>query len=179
MSLSAKDRKELQFRRLLESSPSALKIVADRTLIEERLRALPRRVWPLATVARLFGASPSLLRKWMGRGLLAPFKQPSKSYRSGITVRGIQAFLRQLCEQAERGIRFRRRRRYPAGEKCLKAFRELGRDEILSPAEFAARARVGVTTVHRLLAAGWLDGWYPSPHRPKICGSRKPFSKNI
>ncbi len=155
---------------LLQTSPAAGKIVGARKAIESHLRAQPRRVWPGATIARHFGISASLLRKWMDMGLIARFKPPSRHYRAGLTERSIRDFLRGLSKQAEWGIGLVRIRDRPAEERCRKAFRELQPGEAPSTREFAARAGVAVTTVHRLLACGILQAWYPTPYRPKICG---------
>jgi transposase-like protein len=155
--------------RLLRSSPAAWKIVEARETIERSLRSRPRKVWPTATIAKLFGISPSLLRKWVHLGLIPRFRPPSKYYRPGLTARSVRSFLRELAEPVEWGIQLVRKRTRPAEEKCRKALRELAGGEAPAPAEFAARAGVAVTTVHRLLADGFLPAWYPTPHPPRIC----------
>ena len=105
----------------------------------------------------------------MGLGLLSRFRRPSKSHRTGLTPRSVRTFLRELAEQSEWEIELVRKRPRPAEQRCVKATVELGKRETLAPAEFAARARVAVTTVRRLLAEGTLDAWRHTPHRPKIC----------
>jgi transposase-like protein len=145
------------------------RILERRSQIESALRAKPRRVWPFATVARLFGISPSLLRKWVEQGLLSRFRRPSDQHRPGLTERAIRRFLDAVATESESGVELFRERARPAEEKCRKAKTGLRAREALSPAEFAARAGVAVTTVLRLLAEGTLNAWYPTPHRPKIC----------
>ena len=168
-------RRDIQFDRqyrilrLLAGSPGARSIAGDRTRIESALRAKPRRVWPLATVARLFGISPSLLRKWTGQGFLSMFRRPTEHHRPGLTERAVRKFLAELAAEAESGTEYFLHRPRRAEEKCRKANANWKPGEALAPAEFAARAGVSVTTVRRLLAAGDLDAWHPTPHRPKIC----------
>jgi transposase-like protein len=142
-----------------------------RSWIESALHAKPKRVWPFATVARLFGISPSLLRKWVEQDLLSRFRRPTEHHRPGLTERAIRRFLAAVATESESGVELFRERARPAEEKCRTAKTELQAGEALSPAEFAARAGVAVTTVHRLLAEGSLQAWYPTPHRPKICTS--------
>jgi len=158
--------KLLQF---LARSAAAKGIPGKHCEIEGTLDGNRRRVWPLATVARLFGISPSLLRKWAKLGLVSLFKRPSGHYRPGLTERAVRRFLKELAEAAESGIQLRYRRPCPAWKRCREAVRGLKPGEALAPAEFAARAGVSVTTVRRLLAMHELNAWHPTPHRPKVC----------
>ena len=154
---------------LLARSAAAKGIIGKRHAIESALRARRRRVWPLAAVARMFGISPSLLRKWAKQGLVSLFQRPTDSHRPGLTERAIRQFLKELAAEAESGIELFHHRPRPAEERCREAVRGLKPGEVLAPAEFAARAEVAVTTVRRLLVIRELDAWYPTPHRPKIC----------
>jgi transposase-like protein len=124
-------------------------MIERRAWIERALRVKPRRVWPFATVAHLFGISPSLLRKWVERGLLSRFRRPTEHHRPGLTERAIRRFLAAVATESESGVELFRERARPAEEKCRTAKTELQAGEALSPAEFAARAGVAVTTVHR------------------------------
>lgn len=154
---------------LLAGSQAAKGTIANRHEVERNLKATPRRVWPLAKVARWFGISPSLLRKWAKQGLLPLFKRPSEHHRPGVTGHAIRTFLAELVSATESGMEVYCHRARPAEKRCHEAMRSLKPGEALAPAEFAARARVAVTTVRRLLAMGELRAWYPTPHRPKIC----------
>lgn len=110
---SARDDKELRIYRLLRSSPAAWKIIESRAAIEHHLRSRPRRVWPCATIAKLFGISPGLLRKWIDQGLLSRFRRPSEHHRPGLTARSVQSFLRELAEKRPMG--------HPSGEEAVPA----------------------------------------------------------
>ena len=107
--------------RLLEGSSAAGRIAGNRARIESALRAKPRRVWPLATVARLFGISPSLLRKWVGQGLLSRFRRPTAHHRPGLTERAVRRFLRELAGEAESGTPVFLHRPRPAEKRCREA----------------------------------------------------------
>ena len=155
--------------RLLASSTAAKNILDKRPQIESALRTKTKRVWPLATVARLFGISPSLLRKWATQGLVSLFKPPTERHRPGLTEQAIRKFLAGLSAEAASGIELFLHRPRPAEEKCRETVRGLKPGEALAPAEFAVRAKVAVTTVRRLLVMGELDAWYPTKYRPKIC----------
>ena len=136
-------------------------------------------MWPTATVARLLGISRALLRKWMGQGLLVPHVPPSEHHRSGILARSVRAFLDALERGNDSRIQVAPRRRpRPAEARCRTAESQLAEGEEYSPAEFAARAGVSVTTVMRMLANEELVAWYPTPRRPKICHWRHKERKN-
>jgi transposase-like protein len=165
----AKEKRRLAIFRLFLRSEAVRTIMARHAWIERQMREKPRKVWPFAKIARLFGISPSLLRKWVAQGLITRFRPPSAHHREGLTERAVREFLREVAERADSGIEFTLRRPRPAVEKCRKVLRELQRGEALTPREFAARAGVAPTTVHRLLAEHFLVAWYPTPYRPKIC----------
>ena len=169
MKRNTEDERRWKLLQLLARSAAAKEIIGKRPQIENALRATRRRVWPLATVARLFGISASLLRKWAKEGLVSLFRRPSAHHRPGLTEKAVRRFLKELAEEAESGTEVFPHRPRHAEERCRKATQELKPGEVLAPAEFAARARVAVTTVRRLLAIGELDAWYPTPHRPNIC----------
>jgi len=155
--------------RLVSVSRAAKEIVVNRAVIEKSLSSKPRLVWPLATVARLMGISPSLLRKWANLGLITLYQRPTAHHRPGLTRKAIHKFLAELAEESASILEIYFRRPRPAEAKCLKAICGLQKGDIFTPAEFAARAGVATTTVHRLIACHVLDVWYPTPHRPKIC----------
>jgi len=72
------------------------------------------------------------------------------------------------------------KRRKPAEERCRQAAWQLGRNELLKPDEFAARACVSVTTVRRMLAAEIIREYRPTPRRIRICHwDRKKLRKRI
>lgn len=169
MKRPANEERLRQIYRLLRASPAVWRIIEQRAFIEAQLHQVRRKVWPFAKVARLFGISPSLLRKWIGQGLLAPFGRPTEYHHPGLTVPAIQSFLDEVTEQAKWGIPAVPERKRPAEERCRKAARELRPGEALTVPDFAARAGVAAATVHRLLAAGSLCAWYATPRRPKIC----------
>lgn len=173
MKQPAKDERLRKIYGLLSGSPAVWRIIENRASIEMQVGAVRRKVWPFAKVARIFGISPSLLRKWIGQGLLAPFRRPTAYHRPGLTVPAIQRFLDEVTGQAEWGGPAGLDRKRPAEERCRQAARELRPGEALSVADFAARAGVAATTVHRLLAVGILCAWHPTPHRPKICDWRE------
>ena len=170
MKRSVKEERLWAIRQLVAGSAAARRINERPAEIEAQLRARPRRVWPTATVARMLGISRALLRKWVGQGLLVPFERPSEQHRPGFTERGVREFLANLAEAGDGRIWVRPRGRpQPAEARCREAGCHLADGEEYSPAEFAARAGVSVTTVMRMLACGELEAWYPTPHRPKIC----------
>jgi len=120
--------------------------------------------------------------KWIERGVLPTYRRPTKRHQKGITHRAIQEFLRDLEQWASLGLGLTQERKRPAWEKAKEEARKLQGDEELTPAQFASRARVSVTTVHRLLAANDLHSVRPTDHRIKICRrdrkkSKKSFDK--
>lgn len=179
MKRSAKDKRVWAIRQLVAGSAAARRISERRAEIEAQLRERRPRVWPTATVARMLGISRALLRKWVGQGLLVPFERPSESHRPGFTERGVREFLANLAQAGDGRIRVSpRQRRWPAAERCQEWGCHLADGEEYSPAEFAVRAGVSVTTVMRMLAIGELEAWYPTPHRPKICNWQQKERKN-
>lgn len=168
MSMGSGD-KRMKMLRLFSRSEAMRGIIERRPEIENALCGKKRRVWPLATVARLFGISPSLLRKWAKQGMVSLFKRPSDRHRPGLTAKAVRKFLGELAAAAESRMEFFPHRPRPAEQRCHDVVGGLKPGEVLAPAEFAARAKVAVTTVRRLLAMRELHAWYPTPHRPKVC----------
>ena len=171
------------------------RIARRRNEIEDILRRRRQKVWPTATAARLLDIGPSLLRKWVLWGVIARYRPP-EYHRSGIPERRLRAFLRQLCRLPILDTesmndcrwgpyvpdylleRLDTSRIRPAEERCRQAAKELSGTDLFDPAVFARKAGVSVSTVHRLLRAGVICAWYPSPHRPKICGSSEKHRRN-
>ncbi len=160
---------------LVRRSPLARTIIERKDWIKRQICLKRRKVWPTAYVAGLFGVSERLLWKWVERGAIPTYRRPTKRHRKGITHRAIQEFLRDLEQWASFGLGLTRPRKRPAWERAKEEARKLQRDEELTPAQFASRARVSVTTIYRLLAANDLHSVRPTDHRIKICrwGRRK------
>jgi len=158
---------QLRVSDLLERSAAARRTLARSHLIIAELR-FEKKVWPLARVAKLFTISPSLLRKWTECGILSRSRLP-KPYRPGVTERSIRNFLRHLTDEAEFLSELIDERRRPAEERCREAAKQLGLHELLTPVEFAVRARVSVATVRRMEELRIIRGYRPTAHRTKIC----------
>lgn len=179
MKRSTKNHRRLRLFYLLRNSSAVWRILERRSFIESSLRTKPRRVWPFATVARLFGISPSLLRKWVEQDILSQFQRPTEHHRPGLTKRAIRRFLAAVAAESNFGVQLFRERARPAEKRCRETVRGLQSGEVVPPAKFASRAGVAVTTVHRLVAMGRLQAWYPTPHRPKICTWAEKDRRNL
>lgn len=110
--------------------------------------------------------------------MVSLFQRPTEKHRPGLTPQAVCRFLKELAGAAEYGIEVFPHRPRPAEERCRDAMRGLKEGELLDPEEFAARARVSVTTVRRLVALDELPAWRPTPHRPKICSWLEKNRKN-
>jgi hypothetical protein len=155
---------------LLLRSPAAHRILARAAEIRARLDAERRKIWPLAQIARLFEISEQLLRQWIKRGLLSKFRRPTEHYRRGITEKVIRKFLNRLGDGAETVGEPKTSRIRPARKKCAAARSAMRSKERLKPSEFAARAGVSVSTVHRLREQGIIRAIRSSPGRWIING---------
>jgi len=127
-----------------------------------------------------------LLRRYVPPRKLTPLLKRTGKYRAGLEAESVRDFLRDLLKQAkwfdvqdsgwgseavseqvtEEGLVFRKQ---PAEEKCREVMREFQRGEAITPRQFAGRAGVSLTTVHRLIADNVLTAWRPTPKRLIIC----------
>jgi hypothetical protein len=154
--------------RLVERSPAVRRISENAEALRLHLRLRKRKIWPLATVAKLFGVSPSLLRKWIDCGVLSRSRLP-KPYRPGITEQSIRRLLRQLAGDSDWISELDTKRQRPAERKCGETCRQLGRRELLTSNEFAELAGVSMTTVHRMVESKIIRSHRPTPGRIMIC----------
>lgn len=144
-----------------------------------------RKIWPLAQVARMFGVSQTLLRRWIKSGVLRKFRS-LPHHRKGLGEREIRRFLREVSEAAEVvGNPTWNERARPAEKRCRDLATSMSSGESLIPREFAARANVAVTTVRRLAGDRRLPSFRPTPYRIRIGDQsqkkrrkfRKPFDR--
>lgn len=154
---------------LYRRSDAARAILDRQSEIQSRLRNDKRKVWPVARVSRLFEISVRLLWRWISKGCINLFRRPTKHHRPGISANAIRSLLKQLHEVASYSLGYTKGRRRAAEVKCRAAVKALEADEELTPKEFATRARISQTTVHRLINSGFLYARRPTPHRKRIC----------
>lgn len=154
---------------LLDRSPKTLALARSSLELQRAVRRQNLKVWPVARVARLFDISERLLWKWIAAGALTMYRPPTRHYKKGLTARSLLAFLKQLQDHGALVSDVTNRRRRCAQTKCREVASGLGVDEQLTPRQFADRAGVSVTTVHRSLTVGLLDTRRPTPHRIRIC----------
>jgi hypothetical protein len=137
--------------------------------LQQAVRQQNRKVWPLAHVAGLFEISERLLWKWVAAGILTRYRRPTTHHKKGLTAKSLLTFLKQLQEYGAFIEEVRNDRRRSAEAKSREVARQLGVDEQLTPRQFADRAKVSLTTVHRCVFIGSLDTQRPTPHRIRIC----------
>ncbi len=163
---------------LLLPKSAALRNLGERAdEIRHDLRCRRRKIWPLAQVARLFGVSETLLRRWIKGGLLKKYRPP-KRHRKGITQREIRRFLKEVTEKAQfLGEWIVQERARPAEQRCRDFASSVSELESFTPREFARRAKVAATTVRRLARDSVLPTFHVTSHRIRI-GKRPNLSKN-
>lgn len=162
---------------LLEVSPAAHRIARGSSSIYACLNANHRRIWPFARAARLLGISETLLRQWIGAGLVLRARLPSP-YRPGVTERSLRNFLTALAKEWEEGWHeVCKNRRCPAEERCRATARALPLKEALTTRHFAAKAGVSVSTVRRLAALRVIREVRPTLRRIRICRWTAKISK--
>lgn len=155
--------------RLLDRSPKALGLARRALDLQRAMRQQNRKIWPVARVAGLFNISERLLWKWIAAGSLTLYRRPTLHHKKGLTVRSVLTFLKQLDDYGVFVSDVRNNRRRSAEAKSREVANQLRVDEQLTPREFADRANVSVTTVHRCVLIGLLDTQRPTPHRIRIC----------
>lgn len=154
---------------MLSRSGAALALARRGADITGEIRRAKVKVWSVARAARLFGISERLLWKWIAAGCLPKYRRPTVHHRKGITTRALVTFVKQVQTYGEFIEEPRRDRRRRAESKCREVANQLNRGEHLTPRQFASRSRVAVTTVHRLIALGFVDSYRPTEHRLRVC----------
>ena len=177
--------------------------------VERRLEFLrrdlggdPRKVIPVAALARKFDISTRLLWKWIADGLLGAVRGKPKEnefrMKRGIPKKSALQFLKHLEDAAgvERDAlaewgedrrflprdRFRpevisRAGRPDTARRKIRAACRRGLDgQGKNPREFGEAAGVSRSAVWRAIEAGVLAAWHPTPHRTLI-GRRPKKSK--
>lgn len=162
---------------LIRRSPAARALSERQTEIALRLRSEKIKVWSVARVARLFEISERLLWKWIADGCIRRYRRSAKNRRKGISAIAIVDFLAKLSDCASYSFGFKSSRTRRAEAKCREMANQLRPEVQLNPQQFAARAGVSTTTVHRLLRTGLLYAQRPSPHRARICHPPEKFRK--
>jgi hypothetical protein len=147
---------------LLSDSLAARQVAERAEEIMAVLKRRPRKVWPTAQIARLFGVSTGLLRQWMARKLLAKAQPPRKWLEAakGRPLRGLKpgidpASVKRLVKALAEGHQYRQyhhrtKRARPAADRYRAILAGLGPREKLTAAELSRLAKISVSTVYRL-----------------------------
>src|SRR5437868_6116892 len=113
---------------LLSESMAARKVAERTREIEAVLRGRPRKAWPTAQIARMFGISTGLLRQWMERRYLAKAQPPRKwleaakgrplrGLKPGIDTASVKRFVTALAKGHQYRLYHRKKRARPAAER--------------------------------------------------------------
>ena len=178
--------RRLAIYQLLRKSPAARALAERREEINVALDARPRKIWPVAAVARFFGISPRLLWNWIGQNLITEARPPAKWGRAaggkpvagmmkGLSPGSIRSFLEILVKQHRCSLPQPAVRKSPAAQRCLEHLKTLRTEQCPTPLEFAAGAGVSAATVRRLIRQRRLPSWRISKGRVRI--GKKPAQR--
>ena len=161
---------------------------------EQRLRNIvkddPRKIIPVAEVARWLEVSNRQMWNWIDQGWISTYKRPSESYKKGISKLGFNRFLKRLGESLKYSIGMCSPlglgRPAKAREKIQKAYsHDFLIERGMTPTELGTKLGVSSASVRRAIHQGVVPGRKPSPNRYKLVPSsfapqaRKKRSKSI
>lgn len=154
--------------------------------LRQQLKTDPRKVIPVAEVARWFGVSHRQMRLWIEQGwiskpeLKAPKahlednKRPAQR-KQGLTPGRLKAFLQRLLEVQSLAREWQQpvRRGRPAvvAQKVHQAYRDLTLEHNMTPAELARKIGVPPGSVRRVMHQGAVRFRQPSPCRYRLIAS--------
>lgn len=73
-------------------SSALQRLATERQNLTDWLKTQPRKIIPVAEVARLLGVSVRQLWKWIDQGWINTYKRPSEHYQKGISKPGFTRF---------------------------------------------------------------------------------------
>ena len=79
-------------------SSALQRLATERQNLTDWLKTQPRKIIPVAEVARLLGVSVRQLWKWIDQGWINTYKRPSEHYQKGISKPGFTRFLDRLAD---------------------------------------------------------------------------------
>lgn len=157
-------------------SSALQRLAEERESLVEWLQTQPRKIIPVAEVARVLEVSVRQLWKWIEQGWISTYKRPSEHYQKGISKPGFTRFLRRLeryLELADSMYSPIKRGRPPTARKLLQDAYLTGQLHDGMTAEQCANA-LGISTdsVLRTLKRGHVRSYKVSQHRYRL-GDRK------
>jgi len=132
----------------------------------------PRKIVPVAWLAREFGVSTRLLWRWIGDDLLRKAKG-GVGCKRGVSRSEVKRFLKALEKAMESSFEFgwiesRAGRPDTAQQRIRDARRNGLSGQGMNPRQFALAVGVSRSAVWRAIESGLLDAWRPTPHRTLI-----------
>lgn len=164
---------------ILHRHSRALRRVAeDAGFILNTVRRDPRKILPVAFLAREFSISVRLLWNWIAADLLKAWT-PMLGRKRGVTRQAAVRFLNRLMEvnsfaQSD-DFRSRAGRPKSAIEKIRRSRQQEKTGEGMKPTEFAKKIGVSRASVIRAIEGRYLEAWKPTPlcHREAATNFKK------
>ena len=166
---------------IFRRSAALHRIVADDHTLRCVVKDYPRKIIPVAEVARWLAVSNRQLWKWLKAGWISTYRRPDEIFRKGITKPAFSRFLRRLLEYdaIACSIIFPIQKGRPA--EARKHLREayLSKQIVdgMTPKECAMELNISTDSVIRALRRGSIPSFKASPCRYRL-GERRKISRS-
>jgi len=161
-------------------------MASDEKRLRQMIRDDPRKIIPVAEVARWFGVSHRQIRLWIEQGwIIKPEMKASKASaeegkrparrKQGLTPGRLKAFLQRLREVQLLAGQYlqpvRRGRSGVVARKVREAYRNLTLEHNMTPVELARKIKASPGSVRRVMHQGVVGSRKPSPCRYRLVAS--------
>lgn len=161
-------------------SAALQRIVADEHILRLVVKHDPRKIIPVAEVARWLEVSNRQLWKWINMGWISTYRRPANIYCKGISKTTFSRFLTRLLEyhSVARWIisPVRRGRPAKAQRRLSEAYQSKQLVDGMSPMECASELNISTDSVIRAMRQGTVPSFKLSPSRYRL-GQRRKISR--
>ena len=165
---------------IFRRSTSLQRIVADESFLRLLVKNEPRKIIPVAEVARWLAVSNRQLWKWIKVGWISTYRRPADIFRKGISKTTFSRFLGRLLEYdaIACSIIFPVYRGRPAEARKLlhEAYQSKHIADGMTPKECAMELNISTDSVIRALRRGAIPRFKVSPCRYRL-GERRKISR--
>lgn len=179
MTLQSQSHSKQEFLTSFRRSEMLQRIAEEVPRLRQLSKSDPRKIIPVAEVARWLEVSIRQMWKWIGLGWLSTYQRSSELYRKGISKPGFTRFLNRLVEQQKKAVLFvrpvTRGRPAAARQRLREAYRNKEIADGMTPTECAATIGISTDSVIRAFRCGAVETFKPSAHRYRL-GSRLKIS---
>ncbi len=150
----------LQLLNIFRRSDALQRLANDEVWLRQVVKDDPRKIIPVAEVARWLGVSNRQFWNWIEQGWISTYKRPSESYKKGINRITLLRFFTCLKKYLVRASRCfdapppKGGRPAKAQEKIRQAYRQGLLKGGMTPVEAAAKAGVSTESVLRAMRSG-------------------------